>query len=292
MRTHLFLALALSLIATSTDAEIGLAVPITYSANYDPTFSPDGKRMIFIKLLEGHEQLFVADAGGNNERQLTRDGNDKEDPAWSPDGGRLAYIVIGPKNSMHMMNIDGTGDRILTPPTQSPIHPAWMPDGKSLLYCTDDDLRPPLKNDASIYRIDAENGTIRTIISGGVNTYPVPSPDGKKIAFRKFQDNNSEVFVANIDGSGIKNLTNHPAFEGWPAWSPDGQRIAFAGNRNSAYQIFVMNADGSDVRLAANTEGRATAPQWSKDGKSIYFTNSWRTGNASASEIFRVAAPE
>jgi TolB protein len=233
----------------------------------------------------------MADADGRNEHQITRDPTDKEDPAWSPDGRQVAYALIGPKNSLHVMNIDGSGDRVLTPPTQSPIHPEWMPDGRSILYCTDDDLRPPLKNAAEIYRIDVATAKITTLVSGGVNTYPVPSPDGTKIAFRKFLDNNSEVFVANIDGTRARNLTNHPAFEGWPAWSPDGKRIAFAGNRNSAYQVFVMNADGSNVRLVANTEGRATAPKWSPDGKSIYFTNCWRTGRSSACEIFVAPAP-
>jgi Tol biopolymer transport system component len=84
---------------------------------------------------------------------------------------------------------------------------------------------------------------------------------------------NSDVFVADADGSNAKNLTNHPAFDGWPAWSPDGTQIAFASNRRSSYQIFAMNADGSQVRLIANTEGRATAPKWSPDGKTILFTN-------------------
>ena len=101
----------------------------------------------------------------------------------------------------------------------------------------------------------------------------------------------SDLYIANVDGSGIRNLTNHPAFDGWPAWSPDGKRIAFASNRNSSYQIFVMDADGSNVRLVANTEGRATAPQWSRDGRSIYFTNSWRTGLKGAAEILKAPAP-
>jgi TolB protein len=104
-------------------------------------------------------------------------------------------------------------------------------------------------------------------------------------------DTNSEVFVANLDGTGMKNLTNNPTFEGWPAWSPDGKRIAFAGNRNGIYQLFVMNADGSDVRLVANTEGRATAPKWSPNGKSIYFSNCWRTGRSGACEILVAPAP-
>jgi TolB protein len=278
-------------LALVQNAPAGIALPVTYSQNYDPTLSPDGKRMIFIKQLEGHEQLFVADVDGRKERQITHDARDKEDPAWSPDGRKVAFVVIGPKNRLHVMGIDGTADRVLTPATQSPIHPQWTPDGRSLLYCTDDDLHPPQKNSAEIYRIDADSGAIAAVISGGVNTYPVPSPDGRRIAFRKMIDANSEVFVANSDGSGVTNLTNNPAFEGWPAWSPDGTRIAFAGNRYGGYQIFVMKADGSDVRLLANTEGRATAPKWSPDGKSIYFSNCWRTGLSGACEIFVAPAP-
>src|SRR3954452_21530543 len=86
-------------------------------------------------------------------------------------------------------------------------------------------------------------------------------------------ERNSEVFLANADGSGEKNLTNDPAFDGWPAWSLDGSKIAFASNRDGLknYEIYIMNPDGSGVQKVASTEGRATDPQWSRDGKQIFF---------------------
>lgn len=247
---------------------------ITYSYNLDLVPAPDGKSAVFIRIVEGREQLFTINLDGSGEKQITRGAFDDEDPAWSPDGRKIAFVrIAGGKKSIHLVNPDGSGDEAISPATQSPIHPAWSPDSRRILYCTDDDLRPPAKNEAEIYAVDVATKQVTTLISGGINTYPVMSQDGRKIAYRKIVgEMNSEVFVADADGSNPKNLTNHWSFEGWPAWSPDGRTIAFAGNRNAAYQIFLMDPDGGNVRLLANTEGRGTAPKWSADGKTVYFT--------------------
>ena len=252
-----------------------LAYQLTYSLNYDASPSPDGKRLVYITALAGHEQLFLMDTDGRNGAQLTRDAADHEDPAWSPDGRWIAYVLVADGHEViHLMHPDGTGDMAITPTDVAAIHPSWSRDGSRLLYCTDDDLNPPKKNASDIYAIDVTTRRISLLITGGVNTYPVLSPDGTRIAFRRMiGDMNSEVFVAGGDGSNPRNISNNMAFDGWPDWSPDGTRIAFAANRNANYQIFVMNGDGSGARLVANTEGRATGPHWSPDGSTIYFTN-------------------
>jgi TolB protein len=281
------------LLALAAASRPGLAYQVTYSYNMDAVPSPDGRTLVFIRVIEGREQLFLMDAGGGNERQLTRDAADHEDPAWSPDGRSIAFVSIqGGSKRVHVMGSDGGDEEAVTPPSQHTIHPSWTPDGSRILYCTDDDLRPPAKNESQIYAVDLRTRKVTTLISGGVNTYPAMSPDGRLIAFRKIVgEMNSEVYLANADGSNLRNITNHPSWEGWPAWSPDGRRIAFAGNRNSNYQIFVMDADGGNVRLAANTEGRATAPRWSPDGRTIYFTNCVSVDYGRHCEVMAVPAP-
>jgi TolB protein len=256
-------------------ARPSLAFQLTHVDTGEPFFSPDGKQVVFESAVAGKYQLFVMNTDGSNPRQITHDNTNHDTPSWSPDGRKFAFSSDRNGHSViYIINVDGTGEERLTEETKDNIHPEWAPDGRSVIYCSDDDLHPPKKNASEIYSLDIQTKQVRTVISGGTNTYPSYSPDGSKIAFRRMiGDMNSEVFVANSDGTGQKNLTNHMAFDGWPAWSPDGSRIAFSSNRRANYQIHIMDADGGNVHLLANTEGRATEPRWSPDGKMIYFTN-------------------
>jgi TolB protein len=279
-------------LAAARERPIALPYQLTHGISVDPSFSPDGKRLVYITVVAGREQLFVMDADAAHASQLTRDDVDHEDPAWSPDGRRIAYVAVKDgRQVIHVMDADGRGDRALTPASVHVIHPHWHPDSKRLIYCTTDDLDPPRKNEAEIQLIDLATRKITTLISGGINTYPAYSPDGSRIAYRHFVGENSEVFVANADGTNPVNLTNDQAFDGWPAWSPDGRQIAFGSNRRSGYQIFLMGADGSNVRLLANTDGRATAPAWSPDGRNVYFPVCRPVDYASSCEIFVAAVP-
>jgi len=278
LRFPLF-ALVVSLVSrhvAGADFAISIPIQLTHAQNFDPSPSPDGKKFVFISVISGKEQLFTMDADGKNIVQLTRDDADHEDPAWSPDGKKIAFVLITKeRTSIAVINADGSNVDLLTPKEHNTIHPNWSADSKQVIYCTNDDLAPPKKNEAQINFVDLVTKEITPLITGGINTYGSWSPNMKQIAFRKIiGDGNSEVFLANADGSNLRNLSNYPFFDGWPVWSPDGKKIAFASNRRGhGYQIFVMDADGANVRLIANTEGRGTAPRWSPDGRTIYFTN-------------------
>lgn len=117
---HIFVVLAFSMTARHADAadlEISIPIQLTHTQNLDPSPSPDGKKLVFISVISGKEQLFTIDSDGKNISQLTRDDADHEDPAWSPDGKKIAFVrsfnndVDG---EIYTVNVDGTGLKQVT----------------------------------------------------------------------------------------------------------------------------------------------------------------------------------
>jgi Tol biopolymer transport system component/serine/threonine protein kinase len=98
----------------------------------------------------------------------------------------------------------------------------------------------------------------------------LPNPIGK-LAFDSQRDGHWEVCTMNADGSGLVNLTNHPAEDGDPSWSPDGQRIAFDTDRDGNWEIYAMNAEGSGATRLTNHPADDDHPAWSPDGRHIAF---------------------
>jgi hypothetical protein len=114
----------------------------------------------------------------------------------------------------------------------------------------------------------------------GFLSAPSWSPDGSKLTFVSDLDGNPDIWVVDLDGSKVVNLTQEEAKDHSPAWSPDGAWIAFASLRDSRYwELYVMRPDGSDVqRLTWWEDASDLSPSWSPDGTRLAFASK-RDGN-------------
>lgn len=100
---------------------------------------------------------------------------------------------------------------------------------------------------------------------------PRYSPDGSKIAFHTYRDNNWEVYVMNSNGTGLSNLTRHGRDDTFASWSPDGSHLLFHSNRDGDFEIYRINVDGSGLQQITFNNVDDLNPAYSPDGSQIAF---------------------
>lgn len=241
----------------------------------DPTWSPDGKQIVFASNLEDrlsmNTQLYVMNADGSDLEQMTKDVGSSRYPAWSPDGKLIAYsYAASPTQAeIYLMNPDGSELKRLTDGSSMNRSPAWSPDGKKIAYSSAkwDEKQKKFIND-DIYIMNADGSSQRKMTTSPADDYsPVWSPDGKKIAFTSERRGNADIFIMNVSTIMVQQLTpNSPADDENPSWSPDGKMILFNSDRdNSGGEIYLMDANGQNVvRLTNSTQHHMTwRPVWS-----------------------------
>ena len=260
-----------------------------------PVPSPDGRRILFQSDRSGEPALWVMDADGSGVRPLGSPPVVALTPDWSPDGEWIVaaagqHAPGGDTTRIVVLRADGSGLQALPLPAGSDVgHPKWTPDGQRIVFNanheTPDASLPWHQQWHDIYSVRPDGGELtRHTRCETVCTYPQFSPDMRRIAYRKVIagpgldwalsgiDRNSEVFVANADGSGEINLSRHAAFDGWPAWSPDGRTLAFASARLGIPRraaLFLVNADGSGLRQLTDGDASYAQPRFAPDGRSI-----------------------
>jgi TolB protein len=265
-----------------------------------PVLSPDWRRVALVRdrglyhtyrdgTQRHYSDIVVTTVDGSRRRMVARRGL-YEDPAWSPDGSKIAFVRIrGGNADLYVVNADGTGRRMLAhvssflpnlvslQPVGIPnpnANPAWSPDGRRIAFTSSRD------GNEDIYVVDVDDGGLVNLTrSRGTDRVPAWSPDGRLIAFRSDRDGRGEVYVINAGGRGLRNLTQDPAPDGGPLWSPDGHRILF----QRAGDIWVMNRDGGAQRNLTPEVRPArfsgdSSPAWSPDGRLIAFVTR-RDGN-------------
>lgn len=215
------------------DLTDGTSHPLTNDgAEYaQPTWSPDGTRLMFRVKIKGENRIQVMDAEGDNRHTLAVG----TAPAWSPDGRMIAYAAPlpiqgeqAPRYALYVMDADGQNQmRISGPEFVNVSDPTWSPDGKVILFAA----RSAEEGGVDLYQIAPDGAAPERLThSPDVSeSHPAFSPDGQWIAFSANDGVFISVYRMAVHGSEPELLTwrgyNVRSFD--PTWSPDGQYLAF-----------------------------------------------------------------
>lgn len=254
----------------SIDAVVGIAGGPDHF-----TIAPNGEHVAFTLNLDGVRQLCVMPCSGGWPQRLTAERQDCSDPAWSPDGTRLAFVR---DKGLHIIGLDGTGLRRLWKHEAGVKTPAWSPDGKAIAFYS----RQRGWDQIWIIEVDAERAEPRCITPGAFDHEELAwSPDGRWIAYASVRDDlqNRDLFIVPVEGGEERTISAARGYDGSPAFAPDSRQLAYMSEADGWNHLYIADITTGQHRQLTRGEfedgaygfGREYAPHWSADGSRLAF---------------------
>ena len=161
-------------------------------------------------------EIYVMNADGSEQTNLTNSPGWDTAPAWSPDGNQIAFQSNRDGYpETYVMNADGSNQTNLTNHRGDDAAPAWSPDGSKIVFHSD------RAGDFNLFAMNTDGSDLFQLTDNpDWDIEAAWSPDGKRIAFYSGRDGNFEVYVMNADGSCQERLTYDIDFDGFPDWRP------------------------------------------------------------------------
>jgi Tol biopolymer transport system component/imidazolonepropionase-like amidohydrolase len=197
-----------------------LAFDVHEGTSMSVSVSPDGKSYAID--LQG--SLWIVSAPGGRATLITDYFNDARQPAWSPDGKRLAYFAFREGGyDLWTVAADGTGAKRLTEGAYDDREPAWSPDGRTIAFSSDRLGKGGA--DYNIWTLDTATGTLTQITSdAGEDRMPSWSPDGKEIAYASTRPSGSALWITTLATQTERSLKAVPGARlDAPSFGPSGQ---------------------------------------------------------------------
>jgi Tol biopolymer transport system component/DNA-binding winged helix-turn-helix (wHTH) protein len=264
--------------------------PASVVGDCSPAFSPDGKRLTFVRVISALVgEIYLVSVNGGEPKRLTFDGAGVSNLAWNPNGREIVFASrLGGKNRLYRIPVEGGGAEWLAATGSEAQYPAFSRDGSRLAWRQN-------TSDEDIFRLTLKSGSENVppvaslIVSTALEASPRYSPDGKRIAFVSNRSGSDEIWVCGSDGENPIRLTSFRGpLAGSPSWSPDGKQIVFDCRPEGNADIYVVSAEGGQPRRLTTDPAEDIVPSWSRDGRWIYFTSN-RSGRL---QIWRMPAGE
>jgi TolB protein len=242
-----------------------------------------GSHIYFVRKQGQVQEIWVMDADGKNQKQITHYNSMSIQPAISPDGSRLAFTSFARGNpGIFVFSVDPVRDlRFYNQRGASVTEtPSFTPDGKQIVFASSSGTGHCCR----IYLANLDGSGLRPISSSSaVEAEPKINPKtGAEIAFVSGRSGPEQIYRMNMDGADVDRLTDGTGEASNPAWHPDGQTLAFAWTRGymtGAFNIFFMDVATRRTTQLTHGEGRNENPSWAPDGKHIAFMST-RTGRS------------
>jgi TolB protein len=297
--------------AALSKSEFALESTIAFSSSRDnPVNNP---------FMNGAGEIYLMNPDGTNVRRLTDNSAADAFPALSPDGKKIVFdsnrnrAEGEPLNTsdLFVMKADGSEQMFLTRGSSA----TWSPKGKNIAFhASASGLGLPTRPDPGAATSDSDIFIVNVdeLLDGvaapmnltnnpeAIDDDPDWSPDGRRIVFTShpvtddpIRSNQAEIYMINVDGTGLTRLTFNAEEERGPSWSPDGSRIVYMcriGGGAAVFEICDMKADGSDRRQLTNNTVLDATPSFSPDGQQILFHRTVAPGTPGVQQLWLMNA--
>lgn len=210
--------------------------------------------------------LYIADADGRNSQEILSSGQPILSPAWSPDGGKLAYVSFeSGRPAIYIQNLASSQRVRVTSFEGLNGAPAWSPDGRQLAMTLSKDGQP------EIYVMNiGDRSFTRLTNNSAIDTEPSWAPDGRSLVFTSDRSGGPQLYRLDIASGQAERITFTGNYNARGRYSPEGESLFLIHRGNNGYQVARQDLDTD--RLVTLTDSRADeSPSVAPNGSMVIF---------------------
>jgi TolB protein len=244
------------------DDESTFQHPVFIDGGTDPVFSPDGKYLMYRSEKDESNAIYITDLT-SSESYTISDGSLSMFAEFSPDGSRVVYSSSMSDNFdlvlLDLTDTTETAQKTIISSKDAELHGTFSPDGNHIAFASFD-----INYKGTLKVCGPKGDNCKTITSGGSAYNPKYSPDGKFLAFVWNKSGNFDLYLANADGSGIRQLNSASENTIEYDFSGDSKRIVYESVGESVSSITVMDIEGGSTQNLTGSKANNINPSFQK----------------------------